>query len=87
MIDWVPEYRKVGPEGKFGHYLIMAGALGGAACTAPGELFSEYEASVGTGQVHVWFDRPEQGFAAPHRTPTDPDYVRQNSGPDVPAAG
>ena len=49
VIDWVPEYKKVGPEGKFGHYLIMAGALGGAACTAPGELFSEYEASVGTG--------------------------------------
>jgi 3,4-dihydroxyphenylacetate 2,3-dioxygenase len=40
----------------------MAGALGGAACTAPGELFSEYEASVGTGQVHVWFERPATGW-------------------------
>src|SRR5918992_1333114 len=64
VIDWVPEYKKVGPEGKFGHYLIMAGALGGAACTAPGELFSEYEASVGTGQVHVWFERPTTGWTA-----------------------
>jgi len=64
VIDWIPEYRKVGPEGKFGHYLIMAGALGGGACTAPGELFSEYEASVGTGQVHVWFERPEAGWTA-----------------------
>src|SRR5919197_252179 len=53
VIEWMPEYRRVGPEGKFGHYLIVAGALGGVACTAQGELFSDYEASVGTGQVHV----------------------------------
>jgi len=64
MIDWMPEYKRFAPEGKFGHYLIMAGALGGAACSAPGELFSEYEASVGTGQVHVWFERPEGGWTA-----------------------
>jgi 3,4-dihydroxyphenylacetate 2,3-dioxygenase len=62
VLDWMPEYRKVGPEGKFGHYLIMLGALGGAACIAPGALFSEYEASVGTGQVHVWFERPAAGW-------------------------
>jgi hypothetical protein len=24
--------------------------------------FSEYEASVGTGQVHVWFERPLAGW-------------------------
>ena len=30
VLDWLPEYRKFGPEGKFGHYLIMLGALGGA---------------------------------------------------------
>jgi len=62
VIDWLPEYRKFGPEGKFGHYLITAGAIGGARCQAPGELFSEYEASVGTGQVHVWFERPADGW-------------------------
>ena len=62
VIDWIPEYRKVGPEGKFGHYLITVGALGGAACSATGELFSEYEASVGTGQVHCWFERPAAGW-------------------------
>ena len=62
VIGWLPEYRKFGPEGKFGHYLIMVGALGGARCQAPGELFSEYEASVGTGQVHVWFERPADGW-------------------------
>ena len=62
--EWLPEYRKVGPEGHFGHYLIMVGALGGPACTAKGVRHSDYEASVGTGQVHVWFERPEKGWAA-----------------------
>jgi 3,4-dihydroxyphenylacetate 2,3-dioxygenase len=62
LIDWVPEYKKYGPEGKFGHYLIAVGAIGGARCQAPGERFSEYEASVGTGQVHVWFERPADGW-------------------------
>ena len=62
VLDWLPEYRKFGPEGKFGHYLIMLGALGGARCQAPGERYSEYEASVGTGQVHVWFERPADGW-------------------------
>jgi 3,4-dihydroxyphenylacetate 2,3-dioxygenase len=62
VIDWMPEYKRFGPEGKFGHYLIMAGALGGARCQAPGERFSEYEASVGTGQAHVWFERPADGW-------------------------
>ena len=64
VIDWMPEYRKYGPEGHFGHYLILVGALGGAACTARGEQFSDYEAAVGTGQAHVWFERPKEGWAA-----------------------
>ncbi len=62
VIGWMPEYRKAAPEGHFGHYLMMAAAIGGARCQAPGELFSEYEASVGTGQVHVWFERPNDGW-------------------------
>jgi len=64
VIDWLPEYRRFGPEGHFGHYLIMVGALGGEACRARGVQFSDYEASVGTGQVHVWFERPPGGWAA-----------------------
>ncbi len=64
VIDNMPEYRKAYPEGHFGHYLMLASALGGRACTGRGELFSEYEASVGTGQVHVWFERPEGGWMA-----------------------
>jgi len=62
VIDGMPEYRKAAPEGHFGHYLMMAAAIGGARCQAPGERFSQYEASVGTGQVHVWFERPADGW-------------------------
>jgi len=57
VIDFVPAYREHAPEGRFGHYLTMIGALGGAACRAPGTRFGEYEAVAGTGQAHVWFDR------------------------------
>ena len=56
VIDAYPEYRRFRPEGYFGHYLTMVGALGGRACTARGTLMSAYENAVGTGQVHVWFD-------------------------------
>jgi 3,4-dihydroxyphenylacetate 2,3-dioxygenase len=62
VIDGMPEYRRFGPEARFGHYLMMAGAIGGRACRAQGEQFSDYEAAVGTGQVHVWFERPEGGW-------------------------
>lgn len=64
VIEEMPAYKKQGPEGKFGHYLIMAGALGGPDWIAPGEPFSDYEAAVGTGQVHVWFERPAGGWTA-----------------------
>lgn len=64
VINLMPEFRKYSPEGRFGHYLMMVGALGGSKCTAPGVQFSEYEASVGTGQVHIWFERPERGWMA-----------------------
>lgn len=58
VIDYYPEYRPFFPEGFFGHYLMMAGALGGRACTTPGTRYSDYESSAGTGQVHIWFDGP-----------------------------
>ena len=56
VLDFVPEYRSHAPEGYFGHYLTMVGALGGADCRARGTQFGEYEAVAGTGQVHIWFD-------------------------------
>ena len=58
ILDFWPEYRQHAPEAFFAHYLMMVGALGGRGCTARGELFSAYESSAGTGQVHVWFDGP-----------------------------
>lgn len=56
VLDFLPEFRPHAPEGKFGHYLTMLGALGGADCTAAGTIFGEYEAVAGTGQAHIWFD-------------------------------
>lgn len=62
VLKTMPEFLTVKPEARFGHYLMMIGALGEERCTAPGRLFSEYENAVGTGQVHVWFDRPANGW-------------------------
>ncbi|HEY6981382.1 hypothetical protein [Reyranella sp.] len=56
VIALYPKYRQLNPEGFFGHYLMMVGALGGPRCMAPGRRMSEYENAAGTGQVHVWFD-------------------------------
>jgi 3,4-dihydroxyphenylacetate 2,3-dioxygenase len=61
VIDGMPAYKAFGPEGAFGHYLMMAGALGGAECTAPGVKYSNYESSAGTGQIHLWFEPPWVG--------------------------
>ncbi|HTX28441.1 MAG TPA: hypothetical protein VME19_15635 [Streptosporangiaceae bacterium] len=36
-----------------------------AADRVPGRAYSEYENSVGTGQVHLWFDRPATGWTGP----------------------
>ncbi len=56
VIDAYPDYLPFKPEGRLGHYLIMAGALGGRAWTSTGRKLSNYENAFGTGQVHVWFD-------------------------------
>jgi 3,4-dihydroxyphenylacetate 2,3-dioxygenase len=56
VIDLYPAYRPFAPEGFFGHYLMMLGALGGPQCTARGTQMSDYENAAGTGQVHVWFE-------------------------------
>ncbi len=62
IVDTMEDYFDHAPEGDFGHYLMMLGAIGGRDCVARGELFSDYENATGTGQVHVWFDRPENGW-------------------------
>jgi 3,4-dihydroxyphenylacetate 2,3-dioxygenase len=59
VVELYPEYlARFHPEGRFAHYLIALGALGGARCKARGIQLSQYENAVGTGQVHVLF-RPE----------------------------
>jgi len=56
ILDFVPEFNQHAPEGYFGHYLTVLGALGGRDCTAAGTQFGNYEAVAGTGQAHIWFD-------------------------------
>ena len=58
VCDFYPEYRSHAPEGRFGHYLMLLGAMGGRDCGAKSECYSAYENSIGTGQVHVVFDVP-----------------------------
>ncbi|HEY4606136.1 MAG TPA: catechol 1,2-dioxygenase [Acidimicrobiia bacterium] len=64
IVDTMDAYFEHAPEAGFGHYLMMLGAIGGRECIARGELFSDYENATGTGQVHVWFERPESGWSA-----------------------
>ena len=87
VLETMPEFYRFRPEARFGHYLMMIGALGEGDCTATGRRYGEYENSVGTGQAHYWFDRPEGGFPRPRRTPEDPNFNQQIAGPDLPAAG
>jgi 3,4-dihydroxyphenylacetate 2,3-dioxygenase len=64
VLQAMPEFLQYRPEANFGHYVMMAAAMGEASFSAPGRLFSEYENSIGTGQVHIWFDRPAGGWQA-----------------------
>lgn len=67
VIDTMDEFLAFRPEAMFGHYLMMAAALGGRDCLAPGVTYSDYENSIGTGQVHVWFTRPATGWTGTRR--------------------
>ena len=62
IIEAMPDFLKFRPEARFGPYLMMIAALGEDAVTAPGRPYSDYENSVGTGQIHLWFDRPAAGW-------------------------
>jgi 3,4-dihydroxyphenylacetate 2,3-dioxygenase len=62
VVNEMDQFMSVRPEGHFAHYQMMIHALGGASCTAPGRMYSQYENSIGTGQVHVWFDQPRNGW-------------------------
>ena len=79
VLETMPEFYRFKPEARFGHYLMMIGALGEGDCTAVSRQYGEYENSVGTGQVHLWFERPEGGFPRPRRTHLEPLTSEQPS--------
>ena len=56
VLEAAPDYReRCSPEGRFSHYLMMAGALGGRSWNWPGRQYGEYEAALGTGQAIFFF--------------------------------
>ena len=63
VIEQMPEFLTVRPEARFAPYLMTIAALGEGSVTAPGTSFSDYENSIGTGQMHIWFDRPAAGWS------------------------
>ncbi|MCD7442245.1 catechol 1,2-dioxygenase [Streptomyces lincolnensis] len=72
VLDTMDAFWKHKPEAKFFHYLMMAGALGERRCVARARQYGAYENSIGTGQVHLWFDRPEGGWTGSPTT-TSPE--------------
>jgi 3,4-dihydroxyphenylacetate 2,3-dioxygenase len=64
VIDTMADYARFKPEARFAHYMMMLGVLGERSCSAPARRYGDYENSVGTGQVHLWFDRPGDGWQA-----------------------
>jgi 3,4-dihydroxyphenylacetate 2,3-dioxygenase len=64
VLETMPDYLPFRPEAKFAHYLMMIGAMGESAVSAPARQYGDYENSIGTGQVHLWFDRPAEGWTA-----------------------
>ena len=65
VLETMPEFLKYKPEANFSHYLMMAGALGEEANTSKAVMYSEYENSIGTAQIHMYFPKPEGGFPLP----------------------
>lgn len=87
VLETMPEFYRYKPEARFGHYLMMMGAIGEGDCTAPSRQYGEYENSVGTGQVHLWFDQPGNGFPRPRRTHTEAITAEQPVMHDAGVAG
>ena len=79
VLETMPEFYRFKPEARFGHYLMMIGALGEGDCAARSRQYGEYENSVGTAQVHLWFERPAGGFPRPRQTHLEPLTQEQPS--------
>lgn len=86
ILDTMPEFKKFKPEANFSHWLTMAGATGEEANTAKGVMYSEYENSIGTGQVHIYFPEPEGGFPLPKDVTLSRDDATEDSAAIVGAA-
>lgn len=67
VLQTMPEFWRHKPEARFYHYLMLAGAVGGERCAAPARQYGEYESAIGTGQAHLWFDRPTGGWTGGSR--------------------
>ena len=65
ILDTMDEFKQFKPEANFSHWLTMAGATGEGDNTAKGVMYSDYENSIGTGQVHGYFPEPAAGFPRP----------------------
>ena len=87
VLDTMPEFYRYKPEARFGHYLMMIGALGEGDCTRDRPALRRVRELGRHRAGALWFDRPEGGFPRPRRTAPDADVVRQNGGPNLPAAG
>ncbi len=62
VLETVPEFLKYKPEARFSPYLMMIGAMGESNVIASGRQYGDYENAIGTGNVHIWFDRPTNGW-------------------------
>jgi 3,4-dihydroxyphenylacetate 2,3-dioxygenase len=87
VLETMPQFYRFKPEARFGHYLMMAGALGEGDNTARSRQYGEYENSVGTGQVHLWFDPPAGGFPRARATHLQPLTAEQPTMHDAGVAG
>ena len=61
------------------------GRCGEVGPDAAARQYGDYENSIGTGQGPPLVRRTGRRISRPHRTPEDPDFVRQMGGPDPPA--
>ncbi len=62
VLETMPEFLKYKPESRFSPYLMMIGAMGESNVIASGRQYGDYENAIGTGNVHIWFDRPTNGW-------------------------
>ncbi len=62
VLETMPEFLNYKPEARFSHYLMMIGAMGESNVIASGRQYGDYENAIGTGNVHIWFDRPTNGW-------------------------